>query len=88
MSAEQEAKAPQFRVTCPYGGCPQCGETNGYCNTGPGQHWFVCDEHRTKWRAPAKQFLSWRGEHHSTWKQHEIETRAYRSRPSLGTGLG
>ena len=56
---------------------PQCGQTDGYLNTGPGQHWFVCDKHRTKWPAPPNQFLSWQGEHHSTWKQHEVEIRSY-----------
>ena len=31
-----------------FGGCPECGNTDGYMNVGS-EHWFVCDVHRIKW---------------------------------------
>jgi hypothetical protein len=44
-----------------FGGCPRCGRTDGYINVGR-SHWFVCDEHRTKWCAGYNIFSSWRQE--------------------------
>jgi hypothetical protein len=34
-------------VNC-FGGCPECGANDG-CLTNPGQNWFRCDGHKTKW---------------------------------------
>jgi hypothetical protein len=44
-----------------FGLCPTCHKTDGYLNVGR-SHWFVCDEHRTKWCAGANLFSSWREE--------------------------
>ena len=34
-----------------FGGCPNCGRTNGYITLNGGEHWFVCDEHQVRWCA-------------------------------------
>lgn len=44
-----------------FGGCPECGKTNGFINNGP-EHWFTCDRHRTKWHGGSNLFSGWREE--------------------------
>ena len=44
-----------------FGGCPECGKTDGYVNIGR-NHWFVCDQHKTKWCAGSNLFSSWKDE--------------------------
>lgn len=44
-----------------FGGCPICGGTDGYINSGP-NHWFVCAEHRVRWYAGFNLFTNWREE--------------------------
>jgi hypothetical protein len=44
-----------------FGGCPECGKTDGYLNTGSA-HWFVCDAHRVRWCIGSNLFSSWRDE--------------------------
>ncbi len=50
------------------GGCPDCGQTDGYVNAGP-DHWFICVEHGLKWCAGSNIFSGWRDE--------DDEARAY-----------
>jgi hypothetical protein len=42
-----------------FGGCPQCGTSTGVLSIGR-DHWFYCDEHRTKWWVGSNLFSSWR----------------------------
>jgi hypothetical protein len=44
-----------------FGWCPHCRNNDGYLNVGR-SHWFVCDEHKTKWCIGANLFSSWRDE--------------------------
>lgn len=44
-----------------FGGCPVCGDNDGYVNIGRG-HWLVCKEHRTRWFIGSNLFSSWRDE--------------------------
>ena len=44
------------------GGCPHCGQTNGYVNTRGGDHWGVCDQHKTRWYIGFNLFSSWQDE--------------------------
>jgi len=52
---------PTTQDSCYFGGCPVCGETDGYVNHGR-HHWFVCDAHRTRWYAGSNLFSSWKDE--------------------------
>ena len=44
-----------------FGGCPECGDQDGYTNVGR-SHWIFCIAHRTKWCIGANLFSSWRDE--------------------------
>jgi hypothetical protein len=56
ISRENRKMSEKIDVENYFGGCPQCGKTDGYVNVrehnlstnGPA-HWFRCDAHRTKW---------------------------------------
>jgi hypothetical protein len=44
-----------------FGGCPWCGQTDGYRNVGR-DHWFFCRTHKTKWWVGSNLFSGWRDE--------------------------
>lgn len=44
-----------------FGGCPECGRTNGYTNMGR-DHYFYCKAHKTAWYAGTNLFSSWQDE--------------------------
>ncbi len=58
-------------TTHPFGGCPGCGNTDGYLNVGP-DHWFFCHRHKTKWRAGSNLFSGWRDENEETWLRNRF----------------
>lgn len=60
-----------------FGGCPECGRTNGYLNIGR-NHWLVCDEHRTKWLVGSNLFSCWREEDETIWRQNWERLQPYR----------
>lgn len=41
-----------------FGGCPTCGQSDGYLDTGP-SHWGLCREHGVKWFIGTNLFSSW-----------------------------
>jgi hypothetical protein len=51
-----------------FGWCPQCRNNNGYRNIGR-DHWFVCDEHKTKWCVGANLFSSWKEQTEEDWQK-------------------
>jgi hypothetical protein len=54
-----------------FGGCPFCGSNDGYLNVGAA-HWFICEEHKTKWCAGMNLFSGWRDEDEDLWiRNHE-----------------
>jgi hypothetical protein len=53
-----------------FGACPVCGRTDGYMNVG-GNHWFVCDEHKTAWPIGYNLFSSWEDETPEIWAENE-----------------
>ncbi len=63
-------------TTHPFGGCPGCGNTDGYLNVGP-DHWFVCHRHKTRWRAGSNLFSGWRGENEETWLRNRFQLSGY-----------
>ncbi len=54
-----------------FGGCPECGQTDGYLNC-ERTHWFVCHQHRAKWCAGANLFSGWRDEDEAIWTKNAI----------------
>ena len=59
-----------------FGGCPYCGENNGFLNIGRG-HWFFCDQHKTTWLFGSNIFSSWREEDEETWQQNDLKLSQY-----------
>ena len=66
-----------------FGGCPECGENNGYLNVNR-SHWSVCDAHRTKWLIGENLFSAWRDETEAEWQRNE-ERLAIGGSPSRGS---
>ncbi len=44
-----------------FGGCPECGDQDGYTNVGR-SHWVFCKAHRTMWCIGWNLFSSWQYE--------------------------
>ena len=44
-----------------FGGCPECGDQDGYTNVGR-SHWAFCIAHRTMWCIGVNLFSSWQYE--------------------------
>jgi hypothetical protein len=59
-----------------FGFCPECGKTDGYVNIGR-NHWFVCDAHKTRWRAGWNLFSSWREESEKDWEANWVRIKDY-----------
>ena len=60
-----------------FGGCPECGNSDGYLNVGR-NHWMTCDEHRTTWPIGANLFSSWHDETEADWQRNEAKLKTYR----------
>jgi hypothetical protein len=50
-----------------FGGCPECGKTDGHLNVGR-DHWFVCHAHKKCWSPGSNLFSSWKDETEAEWK--------------------
>ncbi len=59
-----------------FGGCPECGDSNGYTNVGKA-HWFFCKAHRTMWCIGWNLFSSW---------QYETEAEQRLAYNTIGLG--
>ena len=49
---------PDIRYESFCGGCPVCGNNDGYINVGA-EHWCICREHKIKWLVGENLFDSW-----------------------------
>lgn len=68
---------PQRVTTDDYlGGCPHCGQNNGFLNVGR-DHWVFCDQHQTKWRYGSNIFSGWRREDEETWQRNRFKLSGY-----------
>ncbi|MEE9250362.1 MAG: hypothetical protein V3U93_04470 [Alphaproteobacteria bacterium] len=63
-------------TTSPFGGCPYCGNADGYLNDGP-DHWFFCRRHKMKWRVGSNFFSGWRDENEETWLRNRFRLSEY-----------
>lgn len=68
---------PQITTDDYFGGCPDCGGSDGYFNSGR-DHWFRCDEHKTRWLVGANLFSSWREETEADWQKNRQTYGGYR----------
>ncbi len=59
-----------------FGGCPECGESDGHLNVGR-NHWAVCDTHKTTWPIGANLFSSWHDETDADWHRNEERLATY-----------
>ena len=59
-----------------YGGCPHCGQNDGYLNDGR-DHWFFCDHHKAKWLVGSNLFSSWREEDDEVWRRNRFRLAEY-----------
>jgi uncharacterized Zn finger protein (UPF0148 family) len=59
------------------GGCPYCGQNEGYMNIGR-SHWDSCSKHKTKWLIGENLFSSWRDESPPVWKQNAQKLEGYK----------
>jgi hypothetical protein len=77
---QQERELAQLRSESKDGGfglCPMCGEGRSYLNIGP-DHWFICEEHKTKWWAGSNLLSAWRQESEDEWRENEKTLAGYR----------
>src|SRR5271156_5543169 len=63
-------------VTHYFGGCPHCGEQQGYLNVRT-EHWIVCDAHEVKWRIGSNLFSSWKDDDESVWLRNAEKLMGY-----------
>ncbi len=70
----------------PSGGCPGCGNTDGWhadrwhADGYPNDerdYWFFCDRHKTRWRASSNLFSGWRDENYEVWLRNRFKLARY-----------
>lgn len=59
-----------------FGGCPECGQNDGYLNIGR-THVFFCETHETAWAAGSNLFSSWHDETKADWQRNEERLATY-----------
>ena len=59
-----------------FGGCPECGQNDGYLNI-ERDHWFFRDAHKTTWRPGSNLFSSWRHESEADWRRNGGHLEGY-----------
>lgn len=69
-----------------FGGCPECGRSDGYLNVGSA-HWFFCEAHKIKWCIGENIFSSWRNEATFVWECNQAKLSTYRQVPELHNPL-
>jgi hypothetical protein len=60
----------QFNTQNHFGDCPKCRKNDGHINVGR-DHWFVCRQHRVKWKAGHDIFPDWQQENLQVWRRNE-----------------
>jgi hypothetical protein len=60
-----------------WGLCPDCHRTDGCLNVG-GNHWFHCEQHRTRWCVGWNLFSAWRDEPESVHKRNAEKLSAFK----------
>lgn len=53
-----------------FGGCPHCGQTDGYVNV-QGAHFFICKTHQVYWWIGTNLFSSWKEEDQEIWDKNK-----------------
>lgn len=60
-----------------FGSCPECNGTHGYMNVSK-VHFFVCDDHKTKWVAGVNLFSPHDDDNMETWVKNADLLATYR----------
>ena len=68
-----------------FGGCPECGKTNGFLNVG-GDHWFVCHAHKKRWSPGSNLFSCWKEETEAAWAANAALLKGYEETEPLMVG--
>lgn len=69
FEAQQRAPAEHDHSDATFGVCPICKGQDGFMNVGR-EHWFVCQEHKTKWFVGSNLFSSWRYQSEEVWEEN------------------
>ncbi len=73
-------------TTLPFGGCPGCGNTDGWLadrwhadgyTNDQCDLWFFCDRHKTRWRVGSNLFSGGRDENKETWLRNRFKLARY-----------
>jgi hypothetical protein len=72
-----QAQAEYERENGYWGLCPECHRTDGCLNIG-GNHWFFCEQHRTRWCVGWNLFSAWRDEPESVHKENAEKLAAFK----------
>ncbi len=67
--SEATENAAAAATDCYFGGCPYCGNTDGFFNVHRA-HFFVCHQHRVKWFVGDNLFRKWRLETRGDWDRN------------------
>lgn len=70
-------KDMKLHVHCYFGGCPECGENDGFLNV-EGTHVFVCHIHKTGWIVGVNLFSAWKEESEEIWEANIKLLKDYR----------
>jgi len=69
-----------------YFGACYCGKTSGYFNIGR-NHWFCCNDCKTRWCIGNNLFSSWRSESEDEWKENIERYKDYKEIEPLNDSL-
>ncbi len=73
-------------TTLPFGGCPGCGNTDGWHadrwhadgdQNDECDYWFFCDRHKTRWRAGSSLVPGGRDENYDVWLRNRFKLARY-----------
>jgi hypothetical protein len=76
MSRQRPSRA-DLRVENYFGGCPRCGECDGFLNIGS-NHWCVCHKHKVAWCFGANLLSGWKDETYDRWRKNADLLATYR----------
>jgi hypothetical protein len=77
IALRRQAPTRRADSASPFGGCPHCGQSDGYVNVYD-THYFLCHQHKTMWRGGRDLFPSWRVETKETWQRNARLLMEYR----------
>lgn len=71
-----EFKPRQIIIDDGLGGCPHCGQNDGFLNV-ERDHWVICHQHQAKWLCGSNLFSGWRREDEGIWQRNRFKLFEY-----------